>query len=134
MLQHSKNDLRGPLTRVTKAYEETALRNFQKVLGWMGDRYLPDCQQLGCAQDIADTAMSDSSLADEVYIQVLKQLTNNPSKRSLMLGWKLLALLCQQASPTVAFDEFLRSFLLKSTSPEVSSIVQQCLSEYNMPT
>lgn len=62
--------------------------------------------------------------------EVLKQLRENPSDRSIILGWKLLLRLCQQVQPNPKLEEFVRSFLMqgiKSSNPEVQHIAKQCV-------
>ncbi|CAK9058807.1 High molecular weight form of myosin-1 (High molecular weight form of myosin I) (HMWMI), partial [Durusdinium trenchii] len=51
-------------------------------------------------------ARSSPSLADEIYVQVMKQLHDNPSERSVLLGWKLMLRLCQQVRPSAKLEEF----------------------------
>merc|ERR1719506_3486381 len=41
----------------------------------------------------------------------MKQLTNNPSYRSALMGWQLMLLLCQAATPSPYLFEFVRYFL-----------------------
>jgi len=141
MLEHSKREIREAITKVQRDLETPAVQNFRNVLGWMSDRPVAECQRLGYAQDIVDTAKTESALADEVYVQVMKQLTKNPSKRSALLGWKLLLLLCQQVRPSVTLEEFVRSFLLRRLKKdqdeefdEAINIAKQCITDLNVMT
>lgn len=141
MLSHSKMDIKEAITKVPSSLETPAVQNFRNLLGWMSDRPVAECQRLGYAQDIVDAAKTETAFADEVYVQVLKQLTKNPSRRSALLGWKLLLLLCQQVRPSMTLEEFIRSFLLRSLKTndeqgfdEPVVIAKQCITDLNILT
>merc|ERR1712232_342071 len=131
----NKNELKEGLTKVLYAQEAQACQNFRTILGWMGDRPIPESQRLGYAQDIVEIAKTHQGLANETYVQMLKQLTNNPSERSRLLGWKLMLLLCQQVRPSSDLEEFIRTFLmrsLRSESHEAVVAVKQCIADLNV--
>jgi len=135
MLRHSKLEIKDALTNVPSSENRTALQSFHSILGWMCDRPLPECQRLGFREDIINMARTSPSMADEVYVQVMKQLTENPSEHSALLGWKLLLRLCQQVRPTPKLDEFVRTFVMQSTKdchPEVMQTARQCVSDLNL--
>merc|ERR1711871_407327 len=134
MLCHSRQEIKAALTKVPSSQETPAIQQFRNILGWMSDRPIAECQRLGYAQDIVVAAKADASLGDEVFVQVLKQLTCNPSRRSSLLGWKLLLQLCQQVPPSESLEEFLRSFLITSLREnqeagfdEAVTIAKQCI-------
>mmetsp|Transcript_40494 Transcript_40494/g.109446 ORF Transcript_40494/g.109446 Transcript_40494/m.109446 type:complete len:1073 (-) Transcript_40494:203-3421(-) len=138
-LKHSKKELFDALTQVPPALERKAVDIFRGLLGWMSDRPMPDCQRLGYGQDIVDAAKSDPALADETYVQVMKQLTDNPSKRSVLEGWKLMLSLCQHVSPSTQLDDFLHTYLLQAsrdatTHEEIGMIARQCIADLNIIT
>jgi len=138
MLKYSKNDLIGPLTNVNPDDEHLALQAFTMVLGWMGDRPMPECGRLGYAQEVVEIASKSTTLADEIYVQVMKQMTDNPSKLSVINGWKLMDNLCQQVRPSSELTDFLRCFLMRSIhqaqtsgAAEINKLAKQCIADLN---
>eukprot|EP00435_Cladocopium_sp_Y103_P015618 s2479_g3.t2 len=134
MLRHSRLDLKDALTNVSSSEVRIAIQSFHSILGWMGDRPLPECGE-NTVEDIVTMAKTSPSLADEVYVQVMKQLTENPSERSVVLGWKVMLRLCQQVRPSAKLDEFVRTFVMQSTkspNPEVEHMARQCVADLNI--
>jgi len=68
-------------------------------------------------------------------VQVMKQLTDNPSPHSELLGWKLMLLLCQRVRPSHGLEDFLRTCLLRAVrheNKEVAALAKQCISDLNV--
>ncbi|CAG5121799.1 unnamed protein product [Candidula unifasciata] len=80
-----------------------------------------DKVQLVCAMGIYKPV-----LRDELYCQLCKQLTNNPSRNSIMRGWVLLNLFAGSFSPSENFAHILVNFLRDSPS-ELSEKVDKLL-------
>ncbi|CAJ1399734.1 unnamed protein product [Effrenium voratum] len=109
MLAHSKVTIAEALTHLPKSREATAVQNFRNILIWMGDRPAQECQRIASRERVIAVS-AEPLLRDEVFVQLLKQLTGNPSVRSEWLGWQLLLQLCRTASPSDELDDFVRMF------------------------
>ncbi|XP_027444506.1 unconventional myosin-VIIb isoform X3 [Zalophus californianus] len=91
---HSSEPLRQPLLR--RVHANTELRDlacqiFIAILRYMGD--YPSRQawtSVELTDQIFSSALQDSALQDEVYCQILKQLTHNTTRYSEERGWQLL--------------------------------------------
>ncbi|KAF8705905.1 MyTH4 domain, partial [Rhizoctonia solani] len=69
-------------------------------------------------------------LRDEIYCQVVKQLTDNPSPESAFRGWQLLCVLLVTFPPSKNFEGYLRSFMLskiKQTEGRIDVMAKYCL-------
>ncbi|CAD7939285.1 unnamed protein product [Amoebophrya sp. A120] len=111
----SKNKLSAPLTNIGDAsMNSTATAAYRNVLGWMTDHPVDEKRRVPLLYAIVWKARSEAALTNEMYAQVIKQLTHNPGLRSQLLGWKLLAFIFQHAIPTPDFIEYVRAFLVKS--------------------
>merc|ERR1712125_225224 len=77
----------------------------------MGDK--PNVTIGDAEEPIITLAKRSEELRDEVYLQVMKQLTENPSVDRAASGWVLLEHLCSTALPSEKLSEFVRGFLEK---------------------
>lgn len=139
MLSHSKATILESLTQPPDGtdpedFDGECCLNFINILVCMGDTPTPRCQRDGCEESVMQLAsMSCDDRRNEVYVQVLKQLSRNPSPRAMELGWCLLLRLCQEAPPEGVLAEFVRAFINKSMAQLVptyswaNSVTQQCI-------
>ena len=96
-LRHTTSALPQSLTLQSDDHSALAVRAFQSVMGFMGDRsYGADD---GLAAALVHLGLSVPPLRDELLLQVLKQLHRNPSSQSLRKGQLLLFLLLSTFPP-----------------------------------
>jgi len=142
MLVHSSVVIAEALTMTPEGqaedeYEGAAMQNFWNVLVCMTDRPAQNCQRSAAREAILSLATDVPWVRGEVYVQIMKQLIDNPSSRSASLGWELLHTLCQAAPPDEELAEFVRAFVseggpyLVSDSPSMQlwakNISEACL-------
>lgn len=63
------------------------------------------------AFDIVTKGCAKAGLRDEIYIQLARQLTENPSEESIRLGLTLMSILLSYFSPSTKFSPYIVSFL-----------------------
>merc|ERR1711972_1191623 len=86
--------------------------NFGDLLRCMGDKPAPFVADKE-APILKRVTGTDERLRDEVYCQVMKQLTDNPSNDSTEKGWMLLEKMVNLELPGPELCEFFRAFLQK---------------------
>ncbi|ELR12229.1 RhoGAP domain containing protein [Acanthamoeba castellanii str. Neff] len=99
---------------------------------YMGDREVKAGNRSGdqLALHIAVEADRVPELRDEVYIQICKQTTQNPSPKSNGLGWELLAIISSICYPTKDLEVHLVAYLnfyLGWNEENVRAIAHYCL-------
>jgi len=121
MLCHSKEPITECLTTFKPEYEQEALLNFRDIMICMGDMHAQNCRKAASQESVIALATNNIALRDEIFVQLMKQLTrnprtNNPTLRSEALGWHLLELLCISCSPTDELAEFVRAHVAKEAN------------------
>jgi len=112
MLEFTDELLSESLTVLEGSAKKVALECFQDLLRCMGDK--PNTYQGNKEEPVLNAAKSaDVALRDEVFVQIMKQLTKNPSSKSSAAGWELLESVLAEALPSDELSEFLRGFLQK---------------------
>ncbi|XP_055966328.1 unconventional myosin-VIIb isoform X1 [Sorex fumeus] len=132
---HSSEPLRQPLLKRVHANPElrdTACQIFTAILRYMGD--YPTRQNwtsLYLTDQIFSSALQNVVLQDEVYCQILKQLTNNTSGYSEDRGWQLLWLCTGLFPPGKALLPHVQKFVDtrrgKPLAPDTSRRIQRVL-------
>lgn len=91
---HSREQLRKPLLKKVLANEalaKCAVSAFYGVMKYMGDMPAPKARSATeYTDEIFRAALTEPSLRDEVYCQIMKQLTNNRIQLSEERGWELM--------------------------------------------
>ncbi|XP_029790630.1 unconventional myosin-VIIb [Suricata suricatta] len=132
---HSSEPLRQPLLK--RVYANTELRDpacqiFIAILRYMGD--YPSRQAwtpVDLTNQIFSLALQESALQDEVYCQILKQLTHNTKRYSEERGWQLLWLCTGLFPPSKALlphaQKFIDTRRRKLLAPDCSRRIQRVL-------
>ena len=93
-LRWQKKEISFPLLRMeTEEDEEGSKQMFRNLLSYMGDRKSSKMPLLHARKYVKLVLIGNAILRDEAYIQVYKQLHNNPNHESNMRGWKMLAII-----------------------------------------
>ncbi|XP_054555587.1 unconventional myosin-VIIb isoform X2 [Talpa occidentalis] len=112
---HCSEPLRQPLLKRVHAnaeLQDVACQIFIAILRYMGD--YPSRQawtSLELTDQIFTLALQDTALQDEVYCQILKQLTNNTKRYSEERGWQLLWLCTGLFAPSKALLPHAQKFI-----------------------
>jgi hypothetical protein len=112
MLRYT-DDQNGIPTTITliedPAKVKAALTLFKNVQGFMGDRNVMYPTMV--AQEILRQGLQDRQIGDEVYVQLMKQLTQNWKGIGVEKGWELMELCLSTFPPSDKLENFLGKFL-----------------------
>eukprot|EP00808_Paulinella_micropora_P005871 g56997.t1 len=120
MLQHTIQPIHWPLTSELPKEKENNIQKmavplFKSVMGYMGDRKGTEPKVL--AQEIIRECLQHKPLRDELYCQLIKQLTNNPNSSSVHKGWDLMLLCIAHFPPNTEMENYLEMFLRTKGNP-----------------
>ncbi|XP_009322885.1 PREDICTED: unconventional myosin-XV [Pygoscelis adeliae] len=120
LVQHTKVPIQESLLRYADSeLNELATKNFRTLMQFMGDQSkLKNQNEAECIYEILQLCKEKESLHDEVYCQVIKQVTHNPNQESVLRGWLLLNLLTGYFLPSNILMPYATKFLqLASSDP-----------------
>ncbi|NXJ19157.1 MYO15 protein, partial [Dicrurus megarhynchus] len=120
LVRHTKVPIQASLLRYSDSeLNELATKSFQTLMRFMGD--LPKHKhqaEVQCIYEILQLCKEKENLHDEIYCQVIKQVTQNPHQESELRGWLLLNLLTGYFLPSKILMPYATKFLqLASSDP-----------------
>ncbi|KAM6299269.1 unconventional myosin-XV [Aegotheles albertisi] len=123
MLTFTKTPIQESLIEfVDGGISKLATEAFQAVMKFMGDHPLRGQTELDAICTILKLCTEHEVLRDEVYCQIIKQVTNNTSSKpdSCQKGWRLLYILTAYYKCSEVLRPFLLAFLQDASShPEL---------------
>ncbi|KAI3647637.1 hypothetical protein MP228_007858 [Amoeboaphelidium protococcarum] len=131
-VKYSEKPITAPLTKIPDATDQKiAVELFHYIMQAMGDSPTKK-SRYELMQQICIIGMKKESLRDEVYSQVIKQITSNrsPKEQSLKNGWILLCLLCTCVIPSMRLEMHLYNhlhFLAQQKSRDFHGHVELCI-------
>ncbi|XP_064186818.1 unconventional myosin-VIIa [Anguilla rostrata] len=127
---HSREPLKQSLLKSLVGNPELshqACLCFTAILKYMGDYPTKQVQSsLELTDQIFGPATQKEALRDEVYCQIMKQMTSNNNRFSLEQGWQLLWLCCGLFPPSQALLKHAKRFLeTRRREPLASDCLQR---------
>ncbi|XP_058708268.1 unconventional myosin-XVB-like [Poecile atricapillus] len=120
LVRHTKVPIQASLLQYSDSeLNELATKNFQTLMRFMGDQPKHKHQaEVQCIYEILQLCKEKENLHDEIYCQVIKQVTHNPQQESELRGWLLLNLLTGYFLPSKILMPYATKFLqLASSDP-----------------
>jgi hypothetical protein len=111
------------VVRKSTSLEQYAMRAYDLITAFMGDRKTTqDPQRL--LRNLANIMMEKPAIVQEVYLQLVKQLTNNPHIESFCRGWLLMVFICSAFRPRPeSFLDQLTLFINNADGPETTFLL-----------
>jgi len=119
LLVWTKDSIKAPLMVLNKDLQKEAPKCFKLIQRIMGDR-----APIGQSEDIQsllEKGIMNGQLRDEIYVQLCKQLSHNPSPDSLLLGWQLMAVIVISFPPSKNFESYLEQFIRQYYDKEIQN-------------
>ncbi|VDD88675.1 unnamed protein product [Enterobius vermicularis] len=94
--------------------DKLAVDSFLCIMRYMGDENLKRGQTLtDCVYELLAICHQNMRLRDEIYCQIVKQVTNNrsPKTNSASRGWRLFSILCAYFDCSIVFRPYLLKYL-----------------------
>jgi hypothetical protein len=110
-LSFQNNVVPKSLTDLNKESNKLAIQIHKDLLGYMGDKQLPFPAML--AQDILRKGYEYKAIRDEIYLLIIKQLTNNPRPESVAKGWQVMCMCVGTFPPSPEFENFLLHYIIE---------------------
>ncbi|KAI9493892.1 hypothetical protein BDB00DRAFT_821151 [Zychaea mexicana] len=129
MLQWTKDSIKQPLIMLNKDLYKDALKCFKLVQAIMGDR--PRSRQSNEIEEyhmLLGCGISKGQMRDEIYVQVCKQLHNNPTNKSIKKGWEILCVISVTFPPSKNLESYLTDFVEQSQHTSTNQV--DVMSEY----
>eukprot|EP00605_Chrysophyceae_sp_TOSAG23-4_P001878 GSChrysophyteH1.ASY1.ANO1.2073.1 assembled CDS len=110
---------------------EAAVNINKAIMGFMGDKATNKSQSELVYQILAVALSDNLKLGDEIYCQIVKQVTNNPSTDSELQGWYLLTILLACSPPSAYYSPYLMKFFVNAAKSargsQIAKIAELCI-------
>ena len=112
IMVHQKSLLKKPLTHLPSSLDDMAIQLFKNLVSYMGDRHSSKKPNLHLLKHTKIAMSSPEELKDEAYLQVIKQITNNPDDESRIKGWNFFSIMASVYPPSMELYYCLIKYLL----------------------
>ncbi|KAM9849184.1 unconventional myosin-VIIb [Aulostomus maculatus] len=134
---NSREPIRQPLLQKLVSNSELSYKAclaFTAILKYMGDYPTKQMQSpLELTDQIFEPATQNEALRDEIYCQIMKQMTTNNNRFSMEQGWQLLWLCCGLFPPSQSLLKHTKRFLeSRRREPLASDCLQRLQSSLRM--
>jgi len=109
------------LLDLNKENNKLAMQIHKDLLGYMGDKQMPFPAML--AQDILRKGYEYKPIRDEIYMQIIKQLTQNPRPESVAKGWQIMCMCVGTFPPSFDFENFLLHYIIEKRDKGRGAVV-----------
>ncbi|KAJ6244977.1 rho gtpase activation protein [Anaeramoeba flamelloides] len=142
LMSHSPNKIQTSITKLSKnKLNKIAIESFKHLLCYMGEpkwvkkftkKQLKtrELVQIDSMKRILNIGLDHKELRDEIYLQICKQITDNPNPHSNLRGWGALCLISQTFPPSGQLQNYLLKILNYYINKKSEKDRSQSISEY----
>jgi len=117
--------LKGSLRKsLPKELQQEANQSFKNISSFMGDRKSGKKPLLHVEKLLKQAFRLGGECRDEMYCQLLKQLTNNPRQRSIEKGWQLLSIFTGSFPPSDTLAPYIAYFMYDEAQNEKGQVAE----------
>jgi len=127
MLRWTSSQIKTSLTQLDQQNAKSAVKIHRSILGYCGDRPNPSPDSL--AYEIISNGVTQVEMRDEIYLQIMKQLTGNEDPQSRARAWKLLALCLQCFPPSGDLENYLHIFVRQNALGDMKERIRDLIYE-----
>ncbi|KAG7472404.1 hypothetical protein MATL_G00108470 [Megalops atlanticus] len=129
MLSWNRGSIKKPMLITSdRAVKKEACEMFKLVQAYMGDRPAR-LDRRHVALLIVTKCWGAQGLRDELYVQLVRQTTDNLCLRSLAAGWELMAISLAFFSPSPKFRRYLEGYIQRHLEPANDKKIMQHIME-----
>ncbi|KAJ3256257.1 hypothetical protein HK103_005620 [Boothiomyces macroporosus] len=110
MLVYQKDTINGPLLQLAPTLNKDAVKCFkllQKILQAKGELI----DSFSEIQALLEKGIRTGSLRDEIFVQMCKQLSQNPKPEQVKRGWQMMNVLTSTFPPSKNLENYLKQFI-----------------------
>ncbi|KAJ2823712.1 hypothetical protein GGI24_003612, partial [Coemansia furcata] len=122
MVSYTSETITRPLMNLPREVTRDAVRSFRIIQRYMGNSEadVPFNEKFAEVLWLANRGIRNQILRDEVFCQVAKQVTGNPSSGAAERGWTLLGVLLYAFRPTQLLFPHLEAFVDSAPIPTLA--------------
>uniref|UniRef100_A0A674EIG5 Rho GTPase-activating protein 39 n=1 Tax=Salmo trutta TaxID=8032 RepID=A0A674EIG5_SALTR len=129
MLSWNRGSIKKPMLITSdRTIKKEACEMFKLVQAYMGDRPAR-LERRHAALLVVTKCWGMQGLRDELYVQLVRQTTDNLSLRSLEAGWELMAISLAFFSPSPKFRRYLEGYIQRHLEPSNDKKIMQNIME-----
>ncbi|KAJ2461760.1 hypothetical protein GGI02_005622, partial [Coemansia sp. RSA 2322] len=122
MVSYTSETITRPLMNLPRELTRDAVRSFRIIQRYMGNTEsgVPFKEKFAEVLWLANRGIRNPVLRDEVFCQVAKQVTGNPSPSAAECGWTLLGVLLYAFRPSQVLFPHLEAFAVSAPVPTLA--------------
>jgi hypothetical protein len=128
ILSYKKDLIKKSLLVLPSSMNNEAVQSFKNIVSFMGDRTTRKDTGGHASKLLKNTLHAPEDLRDEIFCQIMKQVTNNADPNSTKKGWQLFAICSGTYPPSKELQPYMMYFCeshKNDENPEIADLAAQ---------